>query len=92
MKMGTCAYMQLENRMLSLYQDSWFTFRFGEDRIIPRFHLESVEIGRRVSVFRIDPDTGERRAILATAEVGEGGWVELSEPISVKSGDAFIVV
>ena len=31
--------------MLPLYEDPSFTFRFAEDRIIPRFHLEGVEAG-----------------------------------------------
>ena len=61
--------------MRPLYQDPHFTFRFADDRIIPRFHLEGVEAGGRVKVFRIDPDTGERLGLLATATVGEGGWV-----------------
>ena len=78
--------------MLSLYQDDWFTFRFADDRIIPRFHLEGVEVGRRVSVFKIDPGTGERLGLLATATVGEGGWVDLPEPIIVRAGDAYIAV
>jgi len=60
--------------MLPLYQDPCFTFRFAEARIIPRFHLEGVEARRRVSVFRIDPGTGKRLKLLATATVGEGGW------------------
>jgi hypothetical protein len=46
--------------MLPLYHDPHFTFRFADDRMIPRFHLEGVEAGRRVSVFKIDPGTGER--------------------------------
>jgi hypothetical protein len=78
--------------MLPLYEDPCFTFRFADDRIIPRFHLESVEVGRRVSVFKIKPCTGERLGILATATVGEGGWVELREPIIVRAGDAFVAV
>ena len=78
--------------MTPLYEDPWFTFRFAEDRIIPRFHLEGVEAGRRVSVFRIDPGTGERLGLLALATVGEGGWVDLAEPIIVRAGDAFIAV
>jgi len=41
--------------MLPLHQDPWFTFRFAEGRILPRFHLEGVEAGRRASVFKIDP-------------------------------------
>lgn len=75
-----------------LYQDPWFTFRFADDRIIPRFHLEGIEAGRQVSVFKIDPDTGEQLGLLAMATVGEGGWVDLSEAIIVKAGDAFIAV
>ena len=78
--------------MLPLYQDDWFKFRFAEARIIPRFHLEGVEVGRRVSVFQIDPGTGERLGLLATATVGEAGWVDLPEPLTVKGGEAFIAV
>jgi hypothetical protein len=78
--------------MLPLYEDLWFTFRFADDRIIPRFHLEGVEAGRRVEVFKIEPATGERLGLLACATVGEGGWVDLSEPIIVRAGDAFIAV
>ena len=29
--------------MLPLYHDLHFTFRFADDRLIPRFHLEGVE-------------------------------------------------
>ena len=64
----------------------------ADDRILPRLHLEGVEAGQRVSVFKIDPGTGERLGLLATATVGEGGWVELTEPIIVKAGEAFVVV
>ncbi len=78
--------------MPPLYQDPWFTFRFADDRLIPRFHLEGVEAGRRVSVFRLDSGTGERLGLLATATVDEGGWVDLAEPIIVRAGDAFIAV
>ena len=78
--------------MTPLHQDPWFTFRFAEARIIPRFHLEGVEAGRRVSVFKIDPGTIELLGLLATATVGEGGWVDLAEPIIVRAGDAFIAV
>jgi hypothetical protein len=48
--------------MKPLYHDPHFTFRFADDRIIPRFHLEGVEAGRGVSVYKIDPDTGKRLA------------------------------
>ena len=78
--------------MRPLYQDPWFTFRFADDRRIPRFHLEGVQTGQRVSVLRIDPATGERLGLLAMTTVGEGGWVELAEPISVRAGEAFIAV
>ena len=70
--------------MIPLYHDSHFTFRFADDRIIPRFHLEGVEAGRRISVFRIDPGTGKRLGLIATSQVGEGGWVDLSEPILLR--------
>jgi hypothetical protein len=78
--------------MLALYHDPHFTFRFADDRIIPRFHLEGVEAGRPVSVFKIDPSTGERLGLLATAMVGQGGWVDLAEPIIVRAGEAFIAM
>ena len=69
--------------MQPLYEDPHFTFRFADDRIIPRFHLEGVEAGRRVKVYKIDPGTGERLGLLATATVGASGWVDLPEPIIV---------
>jgi len=78
--------------MIALHHDPHFTFRFADDRIIPRFHLEGVEAGRRVSVFRIDPVTSEQLGLLATAIVGEGGWVDLDQPIIVRAGEAFVAV
>ena len=78
--------------MIPLHHDPHFTFRSADDRIIPRFHLEGVEAGRRVSVFRIDPVTSERLGLLATAIVGEGGWVDLDQPITVQAGEAFVAV
>ena len=78
--------------MIPLRHEAHFTFRFGDDRIIPRFHLEEIEVGRRVSVFKMDANSGERLALMTMATVGEGGWVELPEPIIVRSGDAFIAV
>jgi hypothetical protein len=76
--------------MIPLHHDPWFTFRFADDRIIPRFHLEGVEAGRSVSVFKIAPGSGERLALLATATVGKDGWVDLLEPIIVRAGEAFV--
>lgn len=84
--------MEESAAMLPLHHDPHYTFRFADDRIIPRFHLEGVEAGRRVVVYRIDPDSGDRRGLLATAGVGEGGWVDLPEPIIVRAGEAFIAV
>ena len=78
--------------MRPLHRDPHFTFRFAEDRIIPRIHLEGVEPGRRVSVFRIDPVSGERCKLLATVVTGADGWVDLPEPIIVRAGEAFIAV
>lgn len=78
--------------MIPLHREPHFTFRFGEPRRIPRFHLEGVEAGRRVSVFRLDPATRELRTMLATATVGEGGWVELTDPIIVRAGEGFVAV
>ena len=78
--------------MLPLYRDPHFTFRFADDRIIPRFHLEGVESGRRASVFQIDPATGGRLGRIATAVVGDGGWVDLPEPILARAGGGFVAV
>jgi hypothetical protein len=46
-----------------------------------------VEAGRRVEVFRSNPGTGERLGLLATATVGAGGWVDLTQPIVVQAGN-----
>jgi hypothetical protein len=77
---------------MKLYEDPHFTFRFADARLIPRFHLEGVEAGRRVAVFRIDADSGERLGLLAAPTVGEDGWVDLSEPLLVRAGEAFVAV
>ena len=52
--------------MLPLHHDPQYTFRFADDRIIPRFHLEGVGAGRRVDVFCIDHATGVRLGLLTT--------------------------
>jgi hypothetical protein len=78
--------------MIPLHQDPCFTFRFADSRIIPRFHLEGVEAGRQIEAFKIDPATGERLGLLATAAVGEDGWVDLVEPIIVRAGEVFVAV
>jgi hypothetical protein len=78
--------------MLPLYRDPHFTFRFAEARIVPRVHLEGVAPGRRVSVFRIDPDSGERLELLVIATTGADGWVDLPEPLIVRAGATFVAV
>lgn len=78
--------------MIPLFHEPHFTFSFDEDRIIPRFHLEGIEVGRPVSVFQTDPVYNKRRKLLATAIVGEAGWVDLPEPIIVQAGEGFVVV
>ena len=79
-------------KMLPLYEDPHFTFRFADDRIIPRFHLEGIPPGQRILVFRIDPGTGEKLDLLTKANVGKGGWVDLRVPLIVRAGESFIAV
>jgi hypothetical protein len=78
--------------MLPLYEEPHFTFRFADDRVIPRFHLEGIAAGRQVAVYRVDPGSGARLGLLATADVAEGGWVTLQEPITARAGESFIAV
>ncbi len=78
--------------MIPLYHEPHFTFRFSDDRMISRFHLEGVEAGQRVSVYRLDPTTGERLDLIRTAMVGDFGWVDLAEPIFVRAGEGFVVL
>jgi hypothetical protein len=78
--------------MLPLHRDPHFTFRFDDARIIPRFHLDGVEPGTRVCVFAIGPGSGDRLGLLARAVVGDGGWVDLPEPLVVRAGDGFVAV
>lgn len=75
-----------------LHEDPHYTFRFADDRVIPRFHLDAVATGTPVAVFRIDTMTEERGELLATATAGEEGWVDLAEPLRVRAGDAFVAV
>jgi hypothetical protein len=48
--------------------------------------------GTHVSVIKINAETGERLGLLATANVGEGGWVDLAQPITMRAGEGFIAV
>jgi uncharacterized protein len=88
-----CGFGQRKNDDVQpLYRDPWFTFRFADDRIIPRLHLEGVLPGLHISVIKINAETGGRLGLLATASVGEGGWVDLPQPIIMKAGEGFIAV
>jgi hypothetical protein len=77
--------------VIPLHEDPFFTFRFADDRIIPRFHLEGMPAGRRVQVYAADPETLAPTSLLINAVVGEGGWVDLPEPIVVRAGEVFVV-
>jgi hypothetical protein len=78
--------------MPPLYEEPCFNYRFARDRLIPRSHLGGVQDGVRVEVYMIHPGTGERLSLLATATVGEGGWVDLGEPIIMRAGEGFVAV
>lgn len=78
--------------MLPLYRDPHFTFRFVEDRLVDRFHLDDVEPGTPVYVFDLNPATGERREPIAEAVAGDDGWVTLSEALLVRAGSGFVAV
>jgi hypothetical protein len=75
-----------------LHEDSHYTFRFADDRVIPRFHLDGLPPGTPVAVYRIDSATEDRRELLTRAVVGDGGWVDPPEPLRVRAGDAFAAV
>lgn len=76
---------------VQLYSDPFFTFRFAEDRLIPRIHLEGVSAGQRVSIYSADPQTLQRGKPLCTGVVGEGGWVDVCPPLVVRAGEVFVV-
>ena len=78
--------------MIPVYRDPHFTFRFADDRLVPRFHLDGVEPGTPVSVFAIDPTTSERLGLIAAAVAGDRGWVDLPEPLVVRAGGGFVAV
>lgn len=78
--------------MTPLHRDPYFTFRFAEDRLIPRFHLDGIEPGCQVAVYRLDPQTGGPMGLLVRAIASDGGWVDLPEPLVVRTGEGFIAV
>lgn len=77
--------------MIPLLHESHYTFRFGDDRIIPRFHLEGMMEGLRVRITRIETVNEVRSTMIATAIVGRDGWVDLAQPIRVRAGEGFVV-
>ena len=85
-------FPRAEKKMLPLYRDPGFTFCFTEDRLISRFHLEGVEAGQQVSVYKIRPETGEQLSLLVIALTGQTGWVDLLEPLIIRAGEGFIAV
>lgn len=78
--------------VLPLYRDPCFTFRFADDRSIGRIHLEGVQSGRRVILYKIDAETGDRLGLLTMGSVGTMGWTDLDQPIVVRAGDAFVAI
>jgi hypothetical protein len=72
--------------MIHLYRDPGFTFRFNEDRIIPRIHLEGAIAGTLVELISLS-DASEK---IATAIVALDGWVELDPPLIVRAGTGFV--
>src|SRR5688500_8796591 len=90
---GTLRPVRLtDTRMHPVYHEPHFTFRFADDRIIPRFHLDGGEVGTPVAVYRLHPGTGERLGLLRAVTAGEGGWVDLRDPLAVRAGEGFIAV
>ena len=55
---------------MKAYRDSWYTFRFKDDRTISRFHLEGILAGQNVSVIKIAATTGERLGLVGIGIVG----------------------
>jgi len=78
--------------VIPLYRDPVFTFRFEEDRLIDRFHLEGVGSGARVAVSRWQAETNHQAGPeLARCVVGDSGWVTLSPPLLMRAGGGFVV-
>ena len=71
--------------MIPLFRDPGWTFRFADDRLVSRFHLDGAEPGRPVTVVALG--AGD---VLATAVVGADGWVQLATPLVVRAGGGFV--
>jgi hypothetical protein len=71
--------------MTPLYRDDGFTFRFADDRLIDRVHLDGVAAGTPVTLADLGAGAELRRAVC-----GDGGWVPLTPPLVVRAGDGFV--
>ncbi|MBX9681428.1 MAG: hypothetical protein K2X38_21955 [Gemmataceae bacterium] len=76
--------------MLPLYRDPHYLFRFADSRIIARIRLEGATAGQRVKLVRVDASTLKQSDVIAEANIGADGWVELAEPLIVHAGEAFV--
>jgi|GEM_PF-1572372 hypothetical protein len=76
--------------MTPVFHEPHFTFRFVDDRIIKRFHLEGVA-GVRVNVYQVDAATGVQQQI-ASGIADDEGWVTFFSPLEVRKGDELIAV
>ncbi|MGL4423163.1 MAG: hypothetical protein ACRCZF_21050 [Gemmataceae bacterium] len=77
---------------IPLHHEPHFTFRFAEDRLIPRFHLPGMVAGATVQVWAWNPISAVRGELLTVAQVGAEGWVDLTTPLIVRAGEGFVVV
>ena len=89
--MSGCESRLSTRQVIPLHEEPFFTFRFRDDRLIPRFHLEGVQAGRLVRVYSANPETLTPIRLLANSRVGEDGWVDLAQPIVVRAGEVFVV-
>ena len=76
--------------MIPLHRDTIYTYRFADDRLIGRFHLADAPAGQRVVVYRLEGLSTIRGDRLLEARVGANGWVELTEPLIMRTGEGFI--
>ncbi len=77
--------------MIELYRDDDFRFRFAEPRVVGRFHLEGVALGTVVTVRQLRTPGEVVGELLATATVGDGGWVEITPALRVDVTNGFRV-
>jgi hypothetical protein len=78
--------------MLPLYEDPYFTFRFADARLIPP--VPSRRRRSRAAGFGLQDRRCHRRALGPAGDCKRGRrrLVDLTEPIIVRAGEAFIVV